>query len=104
MAKTERPSITISTGSCGRAAGADDTVDAFLGELQKLGMNDVTVRKVGCAGLCEMEPLVAVKMPDKEEVVYGRVDAEAARMIVSRHIANGQVLAHYALDRYTLAP
>ena len=97
MIKTGRTCITISAGSCGRAAGADDTVDALLRELQRLGGDSVTVRKVGCAGLCEMEPLVTVKTPDEEEVVYGRVDAEAARMIVARHIVDGEVLTHHAI-------
>jgi NADP-reducing hydrogenase subunit HndB len=103
MTKTSRPCITIATGSCGRAAGADDTVEAFLCELQRLGVDGVTVRKVGCAGLCEVEPLVAVKLPDQDEVVYGRVDADAAKQIVAQHIVNGRVIAHQALEGVVFA-
>jgi len=98
MTGSEYPCITIAAGSCGRAAGADDTVNAFLEELERLGIDNVKVRKVGCVGFCEMEPLVAVRMPGQDEVVYGRVDADAARMIVSRHILNGQILAHHTLE------
>ncbi|MDM7999015.1 MAG: NADH-ubiquinone oxidoreductase-F iron-sulfur binding region domain-containing protein [Dehalococcoidia bacterium] len=53
--------IAVSTGSCGLARGAAQVAEALDRELRerKLG-NEIQVRRTGCHGFCEIEPVVAI--------------------------------------------
>jgi len=84
-----RGKIVVCMGTCGIAAGARETMNAFLDELESAGISDVAVTAAGCAGFCEQEPLVEVDMKDQESVRYGHVDAAAVKRIVDEHIVNG---------------
>lgn len=90
--------IIIGMGTCGIAAGARDTLMAFLDELGKRNIQNVTITQTGCIGLCEQEPIVEVEVPGKGKVRYGKVDAERARRIVANHIVNGNVLQELVLS------
>jgi NADP-reducing hydrogenase subunit HndB len=87
-------------GTCGIAAGAKQTLDAFLKALDdnKL-VESVLVRQTGCMGLCHSEPTVEVIVPGMPAVIYGMVDADVAKEIVSKHIIGRQLLNNCILDR-----
>jgi NADP-reducing hydrogenase subunit HndB len=87
-------------GTCGIAAGAKATLDAFINALdaEKL-VDSVMVRQTGCMGLCHSEPTVEVLVPGMPRVIYGRVDAEVAREIITRHIKGHALLDNHILDR-----
>ena len=85
-----RAKIVVGMGTCGIAAGARDTMRAFMEALEKGGMSDVIVTATGCAGFCEQEPLVEVEIQGQAPVRYGHVDAAAAQRIVKEHVAGGQ--------------
>ncbi|GAI41176.1 unnamed protein product, partial [marine sediment metagenome] len=47
---SDKPRILVGTATCGRAAGAMDTLEAIHCELSRLGI-DTIVTQVGCIGL-----------------------------------------------------
>jgi len=94
-----RAKIIVGLGTCGIAAGARDTMKAFLDALDAAGVQDVMVSATGCAGFCEQEPLVEVQMQDAKSVWYGHVDAAAAQRIVGTHIVGGKVVEQLVFDK-----
>ena len=87
---SHRAKIVVGMGTCGIAAGARDTMKALMEALEQVGVSDVAVTATGCAGFCEREPLVDVEITGQSPVRYGRVDAAAARRIVTEHIVGGK--------------
>ena len=51
------PWIRIGNAICGKAAGADQVIDAVRGELRRHDI-EASVSEVGCLGLCYAEPLL----------------------------------------------
>lgn len=84
-----RARIVVCMGTCGIAAGARDTMRAFMDAVEKKGLTDVAVTAAGCAGFCEQEPLVEVEIKGENPVRYGHVDAEAAQRILDEHVLAG---------------
>lgn len=85
--------IVVGMGTCGIAAGARETMKAFMEELEKAGVNDAAVTATGCAGYCEQEPLVDVEIQGEKTVRYGKVDRAAAARIVNEHIVGGKIVS-----------
>ncbi len=91
--------VIVGMGTCGIAAGAKDTFNAFVDELEKSGLSNVVIRQTGCMGLCYSEPTVEVIVPDMSPIVYGKVDAEVARRIVRKHIINKLLINDHIFDK-----
>ncbi len=91
--------VVVGMGTCGIAAGAREVMLAIIDELQKKNITDVVVTQTGCAGLCEKEPLVEVIRPGEPKITYGYMTPEKARMMVTSHIVNGQVIGEYVIAR-----
>jgi len=91
--------IIVGMGTCGIAAGAKETLDAFIQTLDEKGMDTVTVNQTGCMGLCYVEPTVEVIVPGMPNVIYGKVDAEVAKKIVNDHIINKRMVSDHVFDR-----
>lgn len=92
--------IIVGMGTCGIAAGAKDTLDTFVKELDARGMGgDVIIRQTGCMGLCQNEPTVEIVMAGMPSIIYGRVDAKVAKEIVEKHIIKKELLNEQILDR-----
>jgi NADP-reducing hydrogenase subunit HndB len=85
--------IIIGMGTCGIAAGARDTMKAFISAIDKAGIDDVAVTVAGCEGFCEQEPLVSVEIAGEPMVKYGKIDAAGAEKIVSEHLLNGNIVS-----------
>jgi NADP-reducing hydrogenase subunit HndB len=92
--------VIVGMGTCGIAAGAKVTLDAFINALdtEKL-VDQVMVRQTGCMGLCHSEPTVEVIVPGMPAVIYGKVDAATAADIVKKHIIGRELLDNHILDR-----
>lgn len=93
--------MVVAMGTCGIAAGAREVITAILDELDKRGINDVSVTQTGCKGLCEQEPTVDVIKAGEPVVTYGYVDAEKARKIVAQHIVNGNIVGEWVVATKT---
>lgn len=91
--------VIVGMGTCGIAAGAKITFDAFVAELAERKIENVTIRQTGCMGLCHSEPTVEVVAPGMPAVIYGKVDADTARRIVAEHITAGKLLEDHIIDR-----
>lgn len=85
-----RARVVVCMGTCGIAAGARDTMKAFMDALEENNVSDVAVTAAGCAGFCDQEPLVEVEVKGDEPIRYGKVDADGARRIVNEHILSGR--------------
>jgi NADP-reducing hydrogenase subunit HndB len=60
-AKTGGPLyITVGMGTCGLAAGAQDTLDAVHEELARRGLQ-AAISQVGCVGMCSYEPMIEIQ-------------------------------------------
>jgi NADP-reducing hydrogenase subunit HndB len=92
--------VVVGMGTCGIAAGAKVTLDAFIKSLDDNKLVDsVLVRQTGCMGLCHSEPTVEVIAPGMPAVIYGKVDAAVAKEIVKKHIMGRELLDNHILDR-----
>ena len=95
--------IRVSLGSCGIAAGALDTLEAINQLLASQSIPDilpgsVRISKIGCLGLCALEPVIQVQTPDHPLVTYGKVTPEVARWILQEHIAKGLIVQQYVIE------
>jgi len=85
-------------GTSGIAAGARDTLKAFLEEIEKRGLKDVLITQTGERGLSSNEPVITVEEEGKPSIVYGDVSAEIARKIIAEHIVNDNPVSDYILE------
>jgi len=95
----KRAEVVIGMGTCGIAAGAKAVFDAFLDEMEKVGITDVTIKQTGCMGLCFSEPTVEVLCDDMPHVVYGNVDEKTARRIVRDHLLGKALVSDHIFDK-----
>jgi len=91
--------VIVGMGTCGIAAGAKETLDAFVEEVSRAGVPNVVLRQTGCMGLCHSEPTVEVRVPDMPAVVYGTVDPDIARKIVNQHIVRKLLVNDHIFDK-----
>lgn len=91
--------IIVSMGTSGIAAGAKETLKAFVDELNQHGLTNVAVRQVGGMGLDHAEPTVEVRLPDMPKVIYGSVTPAVAQQIVRRHVIGKELVNEHIYDR-----
>lgn len=91
--------VIVGMGTCGIAAGAKETFNAIIEELDAKGIGHVRVCQTGCMGLCHSEPTVEVIMPNMPAVIYGNVDAVTGRQIVNDHIVNKHLIDNHICDK-----
>ena len=80
--------VTVNTGmaSCGIAAGADKTFERAVAEFGE--KENVRIRKTGCLGFCEMEPLVEVFKKDGPRIVYKTATQDKIADMINGYMAN----------------
>ncbi|HOV37172.1 MAG TPA: (2Fe-2S) ferredoxin domain-containing protein [Spirochaetales bacterium] len=91
--------IIVGMATCGIAAGAKNTLSAFLNELEAQNLSNVLVRQTGCMGYCYAEPTVEIRMPGMPNIIYGKVDPETAVKIVRKHILGKALINDHILDK-----
>ena len=89
--------VVIGMATCGIAAGARPVMLAFMDEIAKRQLKNVTVSQTGCIGMCRLEPMVDVIMPGQEKVTYVHMTPEKARRVVAEHIVNGRAVEEYTI-------
>jgi len=92
------PKITIGMATCGIAAGALETKEAFE-EVLKIEGIEAIVRTVGCLGHCYAEPIVVIHCPytDFPPILYYNVTPGKARMLTRSFIKDGDPLFEHML-------
>jgi NADP-reducing hydrogenase subunit HndB len=83
--------VVVGMATCGIAAGARPVMNAFVEEIRKRTLQNVTVSMTGCIGICRLEPVVEIFDNSGEKVTYVNMTAEKAVRVVNEHIVNGQV-------------
>ena len=96
---TGTKTVVIGMGTCGIAAGAREIMDEVLKELQRRGISDVSVQTTGCIGMCQLEPLLDVIIPNKERITYGKVTRDDVKRIIAEHVVNGRIVTDLAIGR-----
>ena len=96
---TDTKTVVIGMGTCGIAAGAREIMDEVLKELQRRGISDVSVQTTGCIGMCQLEPLLDVIIPNKERITYGKVTRDDVKRIIAEHVVNGRIVTDLAIGR-----
>ena len=89
--------VVVGMATCGIAAGARPVMTAFLDEIDKRGLKNVTVSQTGCIGVCRLEPIVEVFVPGQEKVTYVNMTPEKAVQVVNEHLVNNSPCAKYTI-------
>jgi len=89
--------VVVGMATCGIAAGARPVLLKFLEEVKKRDIREVTVTQTGCIGVCRLEPMVEVYLPNQEKVTYVNMTEDKVTRIVSDHIVNGQPVMKYTI-------
>jgi NADP-reducing hydrogenase subunit HndB len=89
--------IVVGMATCGIAAGAKPVMNAFVEEIAKRNIQNVTVSMTGCIGICRLEPVAEVFEANGEKTTYVKLDAEKARRIVAEHIVNQKPVTEFTI-------
>ena len=89
--------IVVGMATCGIAAGAKPVMSAFIDELTKRNIQDVSVSMTGCVGICRLEPVAEVYEANGEKTTYVKLDAEKARRIIAEHIVNQSPVIEFTI-------
>ena len=95
--KSNAVRVLVGMATCGIAAGARPVLNAFVDEVAKRGLQNVTITQTGCIGICQYEPVVEVIMPNQEKVTYVKMTPEKAVRVVNDHLVNGNVVTEYTI-------
>jgi NADP-reducing hydrogenase subunit HndB len=90
--------IIVGMGTCGIAAGARQTLQAIVAELQRRAI-DAHVTTVGCIGMCASEPLVDIEQAQGDRITYGPVRPDMVPRLIEEHLINGRVVAEWVVGR-----
>ena len=93
--------VLVGMATCGIAAGARPVLNAFVEEIAKRGLKDVTVTQTGCIGICQYEPVVELEIPGEEKVTYVKMTPEKAVKVVNDHLVNHNVITEYTIGTAT---
>jgi len=85
LLNSPKPRISIGTATCGRAAGALETLETLKAELAERNI-DAILTEVGCIGHCYAEPLVIITKPGFPSICYGYVTPGVALRLISDFI------------------
>ena len=89
--------VVVGMATCGIAAGARPVMLAFIEELKKRGIENVTVAQTGCVGMCRLEPMVEVYVKGQEKVTYVHMDPDKVARVVGEHIVNGKPVDEFTI-------
>ena len=78
-------------------SGARPVLTAFLEEVAKRELKNVTVTQTGCIGVCRLEPIAEVYVPGEEKVTYVKLTPEKVPRIVAEHLVNHNPVTEYTI-------
>lgn len=89
--------VVVGMATCGIAAGARPVLNAFMSEIEKRNLANVTVTQTGCIGMCRLEPIVEIYMPGQEKVTYVKMTEDKVARIVTEHIINQRPVDEFTI-------
>lgn len=96
LRQSKTPLVLVGAATCGRSAGALDTLEAFDRELKNRNI-EAEVIETGCLGLCYAEPIVGIAKPGRPTIWYRNVSPERALELIECYLLNGDHVTDYAL-------
>ena len=90
--------IRVSLGSCGIAAGADETLETIQQFIRDNDWLGVRTKVIGCVGMCALEPIVQVVERNQPPVTYGKVIPAVVRRIFGEHIEKRIIVREYLVE------
>lgn len=95
----QRPfEIRVSLGSCGVAAGANETLEAIHQFITSNRLSGVQTKMVGCIGMCALEPIVQVVEADHPPITYGKVIPAVVQRIFHEHLEKHLIVQEYVVE------
>ncbi len=85
LQNSDKPRISVGLGTCGVAAGASTVMDAVKQKLEELHI-DAVITRVGCIGLCCIEPIITIAKKGKPEIYYGDLNPEKAVQLIEDYL------------------
>ena len=89
--------VVVGMATCGIAAGAKPVLNAFLEEISRRNLKNITVSQTGCIGVCRLEPIVEVFVPGEEKVTYVKMQPDMVAKIVNDHLVNHNPVFNYTI-------
>ena len=89
--------VVVGMATCGIAAGARPVLAAFMDEVERRGLSNISISQTGCFGVCKWEPMVEVFVPGQEKVTYVHLSPEKVSTIVEQHLINRNVVTEYTV-------
>ncbi len=89
--------VLVGMATCGIAAGARPVLNAFVEEINKRGLTNITVTQTGCIGMCQLEPIVEVIENGKDKVTYINMTPEKVLRVVNDHLVNSNIVTEYTI-------
>ena len=99
----DKPVVYIGSGTCGKVAGADDTLNAVKRYLEEKNLNAEIVQ-VGCIGICSYEPIVDIQLPGKARISFRNITSELVEPLLddifNSEVPYENVLGQFNFERY----
>lgn len=76
--------IHVGLGSCCMAKGSDQLFHALRENAHQCA-NPVTIKRVGCMGMCHRTPMIEVALPGQPSTYYSGVASDQAGALIRRH-------------------
>ena len=89
--------VVVGMATCGIAAGARPVMTAFLDEIDRRGLSNISVSQTGCFGVCKWEPMAEVFIPGQEKVTYVKLRPDMVPAIVEQNLVNHNVVTDYTI-------
>jgi len=90
---SKKPTVYISSGTCGRARGSEEVVQAIKDEIKKQKLTDkVNIKVTGCHGFCEIEPIISIQ---PKGVFYKGIKPEDAKAVVTETLIEDRIVEDF---------
>lgn len=99
-----RMRITVGSATCENAAGANEVYARLVELVEKQGDLNLSIGRVGCAGKCDMEPVVNVVSNEQIPVKYVHMDSERMERVFIEHVLNGRPVEEYTMRHHAGMP
>lgn len=91
--------ITIGSATCENAAGANEVYERFRKHMNEHPGLEVILGQVGCAGRCDLEPMVTVVAHHQIPVKYMKMTPEKVDKVFADHILGGKIVEDFTMKR-----
>lgn len=95
--KKENIRINIGMATCGIAAGADSLYYSLKRDVDKMDLKNICVKKVGCIGMCQLEPIVEIFDAKFKRTTYVKMTPHKMKRVLLNHIVKGEILKEFTI-------